>query len=153
MTGPVTTVDILGPAHGGSSVARVDGQVVFVRGALPGETGVPVRFDGPASGKRFRTASVTDAAAIAGASPHRVAPLCPAAAAGAGCCDLDHVDREGSLAYKTQVVVEQFRRIGHVDLERPARRCGSGHGVPGAVRGIPHTGASRGRRRRAHGAA
>lgn len=124
MTG---TVDILGPAHGGSSVARVDGQVVFVRGALPGETGVPVRFDGPASGKRFRTASVTDAAAIAGASPHRVAPLCPAAAAGAGCCDLDHVDREGSLAYKTQVVVEQFRRIGHVDLG--VLRDGAGPGT------------------------
>lgn len=29
MTGPVTTVDILGPAHGGTGVARVDGQVVL----------------------------------------------------------------------------------------------------------------------------
>jgi tRNA/tmRNA/rRNA uracil-C5-methylase (TrmA/RlmC/RlmD family) len=118
MTGTVDirTVEILGPAHGGSSVARVDGQVVFVRGALPGETGVPVRFDGSASGRRFRTASVTDAAAITGPSPHRVDPLCPAAAAGAGCCDLDYVDRDGSLAYKVQVVVEQFQRIGHVDL-------------------------------------
>ncbi|MEY8565350.1 TRAM domain-containing protein [Corynebacterium sp.] len=117
-------VDILGPAHGGSGVARVDGQVMFVRGALPGEKGVPVRVDEPSPGRRFLTASVTDPAAIAEASPHRVAARCPAAAAGAGCCDLDHVDRDGSLAFKTQVVTEQFQRIGRVDLG--ALRDGAG---------------------------
>lgn len=116
MTGPVTTVDILGPAHGGASVARVDGQVVFVRGALPGEKGVPVHIDDRKAGKRFLTATVTDARAIGEASPHRVPALCPAAAAGAGCCDLDFVDQEGSLAVKRRVVAEQFQRIGGIDL-------------------------------------
>lgn len=116
MTGPVTTVDILGPAHGGAGVARVDGQVVFVRGALPGEKGVPVHIDEGKAGKRFLTATVTDAQAIGETSPHRVPALCPAAAAGAGCCDLDFVDQEGSLAVKRQVVVEQFQRIGGIDL-------------------------------------
>lgn len=116
MTGPVTTVDILGPAHGGAGVARVDGQVVFVRGALPGEKGVPVHIDDGKAGKRFLTATVTDARAIGEASPHRVPALCPAAAAGAGCCDLDFVDQEGSLAVKRRVVAEQFQRIGGIDL-------------------------------------
>ncbi|MEJ6548329.1 TRAM domain-containing protein [Corynebacterium sp. USCH3] len=117
MTGPVETVDILGPAHGGTSVARLDGQVVFVRGALPGEKGVPVRLDAAPEGQRFLTAAVGDVSAIGEASVHRVEARCPAAAAGAGCCDLDFVDPEGSLAYKTRVVVEQFRRIGHLDLD------------------------------------
>lgn len=116
MTGPVTTVDILGPAHGGTGVARVDGQVVFVRGALPGEKGVPIHVDDGKAGKRFLTATVTDAQAIGDASPHRVPAVCPAAAAGAGCCDLDFVDQDGSLAIKRQVVIEQFQRIGGIDL-------------------------------------
>lgn len=117
------TLDIAGPAHGGAAVARCGedagdraGQVVFVRGALPGETGVPVELDGKTSGKRrFLTGQVTDAALIAGPSPHRVAPVCAAASAGAGCCDLDIVDSAGSLEWKRQVVIDQFSRIGHVD--------------------------------------
>lgn len=121
----VTVLDIGGPAHGGTAVARLGadagdhaGQVVFVRGALPGETGVPVRLDPPAgTGKRrFLTGTVTDPADITGPSAHRVAPVCPAAAAGAGCCDLDTVDAVGSAQWKREVVVDQFTRIGHVDL-------------------------------------
>lgn len=118
------TLDITGPAHGGAAVARCgedagerSGQVVFVRGALPGETGVPVVLDEQTSGKRrFLTGRLADVAQIGGPSAHRVAPVCAAAAAGAGCCDLDFVDAEGSLEWKRQVVVDQFARIGHLDL-------------------------------------
>lgn len=118
------TLDITGPAHGGAAVARCGedtgeraGQVVFVRGALPGETDVPVLLDEQTSGKRrFLTGRVADVAQIGGRSAHRVAPVCAAAEAGAGCCDLDIVDAEGSLEWKRQVVVDQFARIGHLDL-------------------------------------
>jgi tRNA/tmRNA/rRNA uracil-C5-methylase (TrmA/RlmC/RlmD family) len=118
------TLDIAGPAHGGAAVARCGedageraGQVVFVRGALPGETGVPVTLDEQTSGKRrFLTGRVADDAPVGGPSAHRVTPVCAAAAAGAGCCDLDFVDAEGSLEWKRQVVVDQFTRIGHLDL-------------------------------------
>ena len=116
------TLDMLGPAHGGSTVARLDGtdgRVVFVRGALPGETGVPVELDTDpeTSRKRFLSGSVVDSAAIAGPSAHRVAPQCPAAARGAGCCDLDIIDAEGSVELKTRVVLDQFARIGRIDLD------------------------------------
>lgn len=115
------TLDMLGPAHGGSTVARLDGEdgrVVFVRGALPGETGVPVELDTDpaASRKRFLTGAVTDPAGIAGPSTHRVDPQCPAAVLGAGCCDLDVIDAKGSAELKTRVVLDQFTRIGHIDL-------------------------------------
>lgn len=112
------TLDMLGPAHGGTTVGRLDGRVVFVRGALPEEKGVPVRLDpAPTSGKkRFLTGEVVDPGAIAAPSAHRVAPVCAAAAAGAGCCDLDIVDRQGSLDIKARVVREQFERIGGIGL-------------------------------------
>ncbi|HIW92024.1 MAG TPA: class I SAM-dependent RNA methyltransferase [Candidatus Corynebacterium avicola] len=118
---------MLGPAHGGSTVARLDGEdgrVVFVRGALPGETGVPVELDTDpeTSRKRFLTGAVTDPAAITGPSAHRVGPQCPTAVLGAGCCDLDVIDAEGSAELKTRVVLDQFTRIGHIDL--------TGSGVP-----------------------
>ena len=35
---PVATVDIESFAHGGEGIAHVDGRVVFVRGAIPGDT-------------------------------------------------------------------------------------------------------------------
>lgn len=108
-------LDMAGPAHGGQTVARLDGQVVFVRGALPGETGVPVALDPPTK-KSFRTGEVADVAAIAGPSPHRVAPQDPATPAGAGCSDLDILDAAGSLEFKRQVVLDQFARIGHLDF-------------------------------------
>jgi tRNA/tmRNA/rRNA uracil-C5-methylase (TrmA/RlmC/RlmD family) len=109
-------LDMTGPAHGGRSVARLDGQVVFVRGALPEETGVPVVLDPPTK-KSFRTGEVTDSGAITGPSPHRTASADPATGAGAGCSDLDIVDAEGSLELKRRVVLDQFARIGHLDLE------------------------------------
>lgn len=126
-SGEIITLNIDRPAHGGAGVARFGddageraGQVVFVRGALPGETGVPVRLDSAkvaAKTRRFLTGELVDAAQISGPSPHRHDAQCEAAAAGAGCCDLDFVDAAGSLEWKKKVVIDQFTRIGHIDLD------------------------------------
>ena len=110
-------INLEGPANGGTVIGRLDGQVVFVRGGLPGEHDVTVALD-PArksnSKKGFRTGEAT---AVGQPHPHRVEPLCPAAKAGAGCCDLDFVDAIGALDYKKQVVLDQLRRVGKIDAE------------------------------------
>ena len=110
-------IDLAGPANGGTVIGRLDGQIVFVRGGLPGEKDVTVALD-PArnsnSKKGFRNG---EAVAIGQPSAHRVAPVCPAAQAGAGCCDLDFVDAAGSLDYKKQVVLDQLARVGKIDAE------------------------------------
>lgn len=122
--GRVLTVDLENPAHGGWVIARHGGRVIFVRGGLPGERGVRIAIDRPNSGAgrskkkspRFFTAAVLD---ISEPSPHRRDPVCPAAAAGAGCCDLDFVDAAGSASYKRAVVEDQIRRIAKVSLPGP----------------------------------
>lgn len=110
-------IDLAGPANGGTVIGRLDGQIVFVRGGLPGEKDVTVALD-PArnsnSKKGFRNGETV---AIGQPSPHRVAPVCPAAQAGAGCCDLDFVDAAGALDYKKQVVLDQLARVGKIDAE------------------------------------
>ncbi|MDH2455084.1 TRAM domain-containing protein [Corynebacterium bovis] len=109
-------LDVGGPAHGGAVIGRLDGQVVFVDGALPDERGVTVELDPASSSRSRRRFRTGHAVAVAEPAPERVDPVCPAARAGAGCCDLDTVSPAGALALKRRVVVDQVRRIGHVDL-------------------------------------
>ncbi|SCG51929.1 class I SAM-dependent RNA methyltransferase [Micromonospora halophytica] len=96
-------------APGGHCVARVDGQVVFVRHALPGERVVAEVTE---LHKGFARA---DAVEILEASPDRVEPPCPYAKPGrCGGCDLQHVAPAAQLAWKTDVVREQLTRLGRL---------------------------------------
>ncbi|MBC2681678.1 class I SAM-dependent RNA methyltransferase [Corynebacterium sp. 4HC-13] len=111
------TMNLDNPAHGGTVIGRIDGQVVFVSGGLPGETGVRVELapqKTSSSRKGFRTGRVIS---VEKPSPYRIPARCAAAAAGGGCCDLDFVDGVGSLEYKKAVVVDQLRRIGKIVIE------------------------------------
>lgn len=110
----------VGPvAHGGHCVARLDGQVVFVRHALPGEL---VRIQITESGKRFLRA---DAVEVLKAAPERVEPPC-ALAGICGGCDFQHVSVDGQLALLAAVVREQLERLagitwqGSVEAIEPA---------------------------------
>lgn len=107
----VVRLDLEGPAHGGSVIARLDGHVVFVRGGLPGERGVPVTLD-PLTSQKFRTGQAIDLASADKLHTGRVAGQCPAARLGAGCCDLDFADGPTSLEFKKAVVLDQLRRVG-----------------------------------------
>ena len=81
-------VEVTAFAHGGHGVARHEGQVLFVRHAIPGEA-VRARVTEVGSGGRFVRA---DAVAVLEASPDRVEPPCPWAGPGrCGGCDLQHV--------------------------------------------------------------
>ncbi|WFE64644.1 TRAM domain-containing protein [Micromonospora sp. WMMD714] len=99
------TVDAVAP--GGHCVARVDGQVVFVRHALPGERVVAEVTE------LHRGFARADAVEIRTASPDRVTPPCAyARPGGCGGCDLQHVTPAAQLDWKTAVVREQLTRLG-----------------------------------------
>ncbi|SCG67161.1 23S rRNA m(5)U-1939 methyltransferase [Micromonospora echinaurantiaca] len=94
-------------APGGHCVARVDGQVVFVRHALPGERVVAEVTE---VHKGFVRA---DAVTVLAAAPERVEPPCPYAKPGrCGGCDLQHVTPAAQLEWKAAVVREQLTRLG-----------------------------------------
>ncbi|MFJ4988208.1 class I SAM-dependent RNA methyltransferase [Streptomyces sp. NPDC088732] len=100
----------VGPvAHGGHCVARHEGQVLFVRHALPGERVIAqVTEGGPDS--RFLRA---DAVEILEASPDRVEAPCPFSGPGkCGGCDWQHAAPGAQRRLKVQVITEQLERLG-----------------------------------------
>lgn len=99
------TVDAVAP--GGHCVARVDGQVVFVRHALPGER-VVVEVT-----ELHRGFARADAVEVLTPSADRVEQPCPYAKPGrCGGCDLQHVTPAAQLDWKLAVVREQLTRLG-----------------------------------------
>jgi tRNA/tmRNA/rRNA uracil-C5-methylase (TrmA/RlmC/RlmD family) len=98
--------------HGGFCVARHDGRVVFVRHALPGE-----RVRALVTEDRGGSFCRADAVAVLEPSADRVTPPCPASGPGrCGGCDFQHVEISAQRELKAQVVAEQLRRIGGLDL-------------------------------------
>lgn len=95
-------------AHGGEGIAEIDGRVVFVRGAYPGDT---VSATITKVKKNFARAE-TDTVVQAG--PFRVEQACPAAAAGAGCCDFGDLDPTRELDLKAGILTGQLTRLGRV---------------------------------------
>lgn len=89
----------------GSGVARVDGQVVFVPGALPGE-GCSVRI-----AHVGRSAVFAQLLSVLTPSVHRVEPDCPYFPLCGGCA-LRHMDYEQELALKQAHVQSCLTRIG-----------------------------------------
>lgn len=104
--GQVLTEVVVGPvAHGGHFVARHEGRVIFVRGALTGEV-VDVRITQVA--KRFARGETV---AVRRASEHRIEPACPVAGICGG-CDFQHTTPAHSRELKRQVVAEQLAHLG-----------------------------------------
>lgn len=96
-------------AAGGDAIARdEDGRVVFVRGALPGET---VEAEVVSAKRDWARA---DAVAVAVASPDRVVPPCPSRRAGCGGCGWQHQTVEAQRAARVAIVVDALRRTGGV---------------------------------------
>lgn len=105
VVGPVE----VGPvAHGGHCVARLDGRVIFVRHAIPGEV-VTIRLTDTGKAKFWRGA----VAEVISGSEHRVRPPCPVAGACGG-CDFQHVAPVHQLELKRRVVAEQLQRLAGI---------------------------------------
>jgi 23S rRNA (uracil1939-C5)-methyltransferase len=98
------------PVAGGRMLARHEGRVVFVAGAIPGER-VRARVERVAKQSWFAaTVEVLEA------SPDRRAPACDPACGGS---TYAHVRYDRQRGLKQQVLVDAFRRLGHVELAQP----------------------------------
>ncbi|MFC7613884.1 class I SAM-dependent RNA methyltransferase [Actinokineospora soli] len=112
-TGRRVEAEVGAVAHGGHCVARVEGRVVFVRHALPGER-VVVAITEDKGGSFCRG----DAVEVLSAAPGRVAPPCPyARPGGCGGCDWQHADGATQRELKAAVVAEQLSRLAGVSWD------------------------------------
>ena len=96
-------------AQGGQGLARIDGKVVFIKGALPGEL-VSIEFT--RQRKDFSEAKVL---AILEAHAQRVKPECEHYGRCGG-CNLQHASIELQRELKRQVVEDHFRRMAKCSL-------------------------------------
>lgn len=99
-----------GYGSAGEGVARLDGQAVFVKGALAGELCQVQLLKVGKSAAWGRVAQVVEA------SPGRQAPDCPQYPKCGG-CQLRHMTYAEELAFKRQKVQDALRRIGGWDGE------------------------------------
>src|SRR3954466_85337 len=94
---------------GGEAIAREDsGRIVFVRGALPGET---VAAELTTEKKDWARGHVVD---VIEASPDRVVPPCPSRRAGCGGCGWQHLTVDAQRAARVAIVADALRRTGGV---------------------------------------
>ena len=104
----MTRIDSLD--HEGRGVARIDGKVVFVDGALPGES-VDLQI-----WQRHPKYDLANATRILNASSLRVVPPCPHFDRCGG-CSLQHLDPRAQVAIKQRVLEDNLARIGKVECE------------------------------------
>jgi 23S rRNA (uracil1939-C5)-methyltransferase len=104
---PVLTLDIEKAAAGGRMLARHEGQVVLVAGAIPGER-VSARVERTERGVMF-----AEVAEVLEPSPDRRAvvgePRC-------GGNVFSHIDYQRQLLLKGEIIQDAFRRIGRIPL-------------------------------------
>lgn len=113
--GPAVPLELTieGLAFGGEGIARHDGKVRFVRGALPGEVVLAVPMSRRRSYDRMRLVRVVHP------SPQRRPPLCPHTTLCGGCA-LQELEYEAQLAAKAAQVRESLERIGHIETRELA---------------------------------
>ncbi len=106
-------VTVTAVAHGGHAVARLDGRVVFVRHALPGERVRAVVTEG---GPKFWRADALEV--LADPSPDRVPSAWPQAGpGGVGGGELAFVSLDGQRRWKAAVVREQLQRLAGIERD------------------------------------
>src|SRR5688572_342783 len=95
---------------GGRMLAREHGAVVLVAGAIPGER---VRARVTQTSRRVTFAETVE---VLEASPDRRTPVCDLACGG---MLYAHIAYERQRQLKADIIVDAFRRLGHLTLEAP----------------------------------
>lgn len=101
----MTIADVV---YRGKGLARMDGEVIFVPGVLPGET-VDVRF--VRQRKNYAEAVVIE---VTQPSPKRIVPVCPLAAICPGCC-YQHADYGEEVVLKQAQFANLLKRQARVE--------------------------------------
>ena len=114
--GQLVPLTIEKPASGGRMIARVDGQVVLVGGAIPGER-VTARIERVGKGVAYATVAQVEEPSLDRRDPFGDL-LC-------GGCLYAHISYPRQLDIKAQVIGDGFARIGHLTLPSPLRVAGS----------------------------
>jgi 23S rRNA (uracil1939-C5)-methyltransferase len=94
----------------GRGVARVDGKVIFIEGALTGET---VSYSSYRKKPSFELAQVTQ---IHKPSPLRVQPKCKHFGVCGG-CSMQHLDARAQVAVKQRILEDSLWHIGRIKAE------------------------------------
>ncbi|HIN90552.1 MAG TPA: TRAM domain-containing protein [Porticoccaceae bacterium] len=97
-------LEITSLSHEGRGVARIDGKVAFVDGALPHEL-VSAKFV-----RRRGQFDELAAQEIKNPAPTRVTPRCQFASRCGG-CSLQHMDSQSQIALKQSVLLEQLQHL------------------------------------------
>lgn len=108
---PIAELSIGDLSHDGRGVSHLDGRVVFVDGALPGETVVC------AVKRRRKGVFEGHATEIIEPAPMRVKPRCPHFGVCGG-CSLQHLDPQQQIKAKEKVLTQSLKRIGGVEPEQ-----------------------------------
>ena len=98
------------PAAGGRMIARSDGQVILVSGAVPGER-VIARVE--RTERRLAFASVVD---VSEPSIDRRAGFADPACGG---CVYSHIAYSRQLTLKSEIVLDAFLRLGRIPVDGP----------------------------------
>lgn len=97
-------------AHGGIFVARHEGRVIFVEGAIPGESVKAEVYQDAGSYLRARTLEVLNP------SEHRVPHFWKASREGAGGAEFGHIELSFQRELKAQVLTEAFARMADKEV-------------------------------------
>ena len=94
----------------GRGIAHVDGKVIFIEGALPGERATYASY------RRKPSFEMAQATGIANHSYMRVQPKCIHFGVCGGCA-MQHMDSGAQVAVKQRILEENLARIGKVEPE------------------------------------
>lgn len=117
-TGTEVDLDVTNIAHGGISVARLDGRVVFVADAIPGER-VRARITESSKKSFWRAETVS----VLEPSEHRrehvwaEASIERAPEVRAGGAEFGHIDLAHQRELKRQVLVDSLQRMGSIEAD------------------------------------
>lgn len=110
--GDILKVNIESLSNLGFGIAKVNGFVIFVENACPGDE---LNIKITKTTKSYANAEITE---ILNPSPHRIKPFCPMQKV-CGACQLQFIDYDYQLELKQKIVSDAMKAIGNIDIEIP----------------------------------